>query len=388
MPRSAGLLYGIATGAGAEDSARLAAAFAAAWVGGRPTTRDAVVALAPELDQLFATDTTPGLIPLPANQPADRFYRSGAQIAAFRGEHDQGPRTPEDWVASTTTVRGHRTLGRSRLPDGTLLVDAIERQPLDWLGPRHVAANGCDTKLLVKLLDSGQRLPIHAHPDATFAEFHLGEQHGKAEAWYFLTPGEVFLGLTEDIALPRLQVMVEEQDVEGLLQRMHRVPVQPQQTIYVPPGVLHAIGEGILLVEVQEPEDLSILLEWRDFEIDGRADGHLGLGFDTALQAVEIRARTTDEIAHLIREDSGHGNVLAPDAAEFFRLESVSVAGETHVSAGFAILITVEGSVTVASQDGSSVPARRGATVLAPHAAGALRISGHGHVLVARPPLP
>ena len=273
--------------------------------------------------RLRQTTTGPGLILLPSNQPADRFYRGGAQIAAFRSEPDQGPRTPEDWVASTTTVRGHRTLGRSRLPDGSLLVDAIERRPRDWLGPEHVETYGSDTKLLVKLLDSGQRLPIHAHPDAAFAALHLGERHGKAEAWYILTPGEVFLGLVEDIALPRLRAMVEEQDIEGMLRRMHRVPVRPHQTVYVPPGVLHAIGQGILLAEVQEPEDLSILLEWRDFEIDGRADGHLGLGFDTALQAVEIRARTTDEVAHLIREDPGHGNVLAPDAAEFFRLESV-----------------------------------------------------------------
>ena len=41
--------------------------------------------------------------------------------------------------------------------------------------------------------------------------------------------------------------------------------------VLVPAGVLHAIGEGVLLVELQEPEDLSILLEWRGFELDGDA---------------------------------------------------------------------------------------------------------------------
>lgn len=386
---TAGLLFGILTEAGAEGAARMAVAFSAAWVGGRPTTPDAVGSLAPEIAHLV-TPTTTGtvLVLVPANQPADRFYRGGAQISAFRGEPGRGPRTPEDWIASTTTVRGHRTLGRSRLPDGYLLVDAIERRPLDWLGPEHVEAFGTDTKLLVKLLDSGQRLPIHAHPDAAFAELHLGERHGKAEAWYILTPGEVFLGLVEDMALPRLRAMVEEQDVEGMLRRMHRVPVRPHQTVYVPPGVLHAIGQGILLVEAQEPEDLSILLEWRDFEIDGRAEGHLGLGFDTALQAVETRARTADEVADLIREDSGHGHVLAPESAAFFRLESVSVAGESQVAGGFAIMIIVDGSVAIASQHRRTITARRGATILAPYAAGELQISGHGRVLVARPPLP
>ena len=240
--------------------------------------------------------------------------------------------------------------------------------------------------LLVKLLDSGQRLPIHAHPDAAFAGLHLGARHGKAEAWYILTPGEVFLGLVEEIPLARLRAMVEEQGVEGMLRRMHRVPVRPHQTVYVPPGVLHAIGQGILLAEVQEPEDLSILLEWRDFEIDGRADGHLGLGFDTALQAVETRARTVDEVSQLIRDDQGNGNLLAPESAEFFRLESVSVASETRVAGGFAVLIILDGSVSVTTDDGSIVEARRGATILAPFSAGELQVSGHGRVLIARPP--
>jgi mannose-6-phosphate isomerase len=69
---------------------------------------------------------------------------------------------------------------------------------------------------------------------------------------------------------------------------------------YVPPGVLHAVGEGVL-VELQEPEDLSILLEWRGFELDGERDGHLGLGFDLAPEAVECRSRSSEEIRQLVR---------------------------------------------------------------------------------------
>ena len=57
--------------------------------------------------------------------------------------------------------------------------------------------------------------------------------------------------------------------------------------VLVPAGRLHAIGEGVLLLELQEPEDLSILLEWGGFALDGERDGHLGLGFDLALSAVD-----------------------------------------------------------------------------------------------------
>jgi hypothetical protein len=41
---------------------------------------------------------------------------------------------------------------------------------------------GADTRLLVKLLAAGQRLPVHAHPHVSFAAEHLGRAHGKAEA--------------------------------------------------------------------------------------------------------------------------------------------------------------------------------------------------------------
>jgi mannose-6-phosphate isomerase class I len=39
----------------------------------------------------------------------------------------------------------------------------------------------------VKLLDGGQRLPVHAHPHAAFAARHLGRAHGEAEAWYIVS---------------------------------------------------------------------------------------------------------------------------------------------------------------------------------------------------------
>lgn len=103
---------------------------------------------------------------LPSNQPPNRFYRGGPQISSFRAKPSQGPRPPEDWIASTTCCHGHSTLGQTRLPSGVLLQDEIDAHPEEWLGKEHIKAFGVDTKLLVKLLDAGQRLPIHAHPHA------------------------------------------------------------------------------------------------------------------------------------------------------------------------------------------------------------------------------
>ena len=158
---------------------------------------------------------------LPSNRPAERFYRGGARISAFRGEDRSAPREPEDWVASTTTVNGEPDVGLTTLPDGRVLRDAIEQDPIAWLGDGHVARWGSDTRLLVKLLDAGQRLPVHAHPHDDFAATHLGRAHGKAEAWYILQGGTVHVGLRQDVETADLAALVERQDATTLLGLLH-----------------------------------------------------------------------------------------------------------------------------------------------------------------------
>lgn len=323
-------------------------------------------------------------IRLPANQPADRFYRGGRRISDFRSESAADPFTPEDWVGSTTSVRGHAPVGLTRLPDGELLADAVSRDPLGWLGAAHLARFGADTMLLVKLLDAGQRLPIHAHPDGGFAAEHLSEPHGKAEAWYILTPGTVHLGLRESIDPVELHAMVDGQQAGRMLGLLHAIDVRPNDTVYVPPGLLHAIGPGILLAEVQEPEDLSILLEWTGFELDGAVDGHLGLGFELALSAVDTNGWAREEILSLVRHVDSDGPALPPASAGYFRLDRVD--HPQTMPAGFAILIALEGSMTLATESGAAIALTRGTTTIVPFAAGALSFDGQGTVLVARPP--
>jgi len=326
-------------------------------------------------------------IVLAANQPRGRFYAGGTAISTFRGDPPAPPNTPEDWVASVTTVRGERETGLTRLPDGSLLADRVREEPARWLGDEHVRAFGPDTNLLVKLLDAGQRLPVHAHPDDGFAAKHLGTAHGKAEAWYILAPGVIHLGLIEDVAEDELARLVREQEIEPLLHRMHSVPVAAGDTVFVPPGVLHAIGEGIFLVEVQQPEDLSILLEWNGFELNGARDGHLGLGFATALAAVERTARTPDDVEALVRREPGAGPALAERSRPFFRIDKIDVVGETGLPAGFGVVVVLAGALTLRGPAGD-VRASAGATVLVPATSGRISLVGDASVLHCRPPAP
>lgn len=333
---------------------------------------------------------------LGANQPADRFYRGGDQIAAFRGVADSAPFTPEDWVGSATSIFGQAPAGLTRLPSGRLLVDELAADPVRWLGADHVARWGSDPGLLVKLLDAGQRLPVHVHPHRDFAAEHLGLAHGKAEAWVMLRPAVIHLGWRRDVPTAELAGWVERQDVDAMLAATHQRSVAAGATVYVPPGCPHAIGAGALLVELQEPTDLSILLEWRDFALDGTEAGHLGLGFDVALPSVDRTATSATRLTELVRPADADPP-LPPEADAYFRLERLrlSSAGPhpTRLDPGYSVLVVVSGTATL-SPDPEAVDAESwpplevvaGDTVLTPYAAGVLVTRGDAILLRCRPP--
>jgi mannose-6-phosphate isomerase len=294
----------------------------------------------------------------------------------------------EDWVASTTCCAGceESKLGMSKLPDGRLLADAVAADPETWLGSDHIQRHGVDTKLLLKLLDAGQRLPVHAHPHRDWAKKHLGARHGKAEAWYILTPGEVRIGLREDVSEQELLDAANTQNIDPILSRMHRFDVKPHQVVYVPPGTLHSIGKGVLVVELQEPEDLSILVEWKGFNVGGPEGAHLGLGYPTALTAVNRTVWSDEEAAKLITSVES-GSTVAKESEEYFILERVRVSGSQKCAPGFAIMVVLEGDIALKTASDERLDLKKGKTVVIPHSDGEFVLEGSsGDVLVARPP--
>ena len=329
---------------------------------------------------------TATVIKLPPN-PIRRFYRGGPAIAQLRGIDVGGDHAPEEWIGSASTLFGESERGLSRLPDGVLVRDALSADPEAWLGADHAARFGASPALLVKLLDAGERLPVHHHPDRPFAHEHLGLDFGKTEAWIVLAArdgAEVAVGWREEVAQDTLRAWVRDQDHDALLGALNRLPVSAGDAIFVPAGVPHAIGEGILIAELQEPTDLSILLEWEGFGIEDEQAATLGLGWDVALASVERDARD----AAALRGAGGSANgasvreLLPVAAAPFFSAQRIAPGGgSVRLPAGFAVVIVVEGSGTLAGLD-----VTRGDALLVPHAAGPVSADGDLVAIACRPP--
>jgi mannose-6-phosphate isomerase len=328
------------------------------------------------------------------SQRFPHFYRGGARITALRGVPGPSERAPEEWLASTTTRFGAAPAGLSVLSDGRRLRDAVAEEPQAWLGPDHVATFGADPGLLVKLLDAGERLPVHVHPDRAWARRHLACRYGKTEAWYVVAADEgarVHLGFREDVAAAELADRVERQDSAALLGAMHVRAVAAGDGILVPAGWPHAIGEGVLVVEAQEPTDFSILLEWTGFDLDGLAEGHLGLGFDTALGAVDIRGHRPEEVDALVRPAlTERADVLLdtlPRRADgFFRMHLARPVAAVAVPAGFAVVAVLAGTAELAAT-GSSLRVSRGDVLVVPYGAGDWSLWGDVEAVVCRPGL-
>jgi mannose-6-phosphate isomerase len=344
-------------------------------------------------------------VSLPANQP-QQFYLGGPQIEAFRGEPSAASphpsstldaergvvptdpaRTPEDWIASTLSKFGSLD-GATRLPDGELLSDAVTARPKEFFSPAHITRFGANPALLVKLLDAGERLPVHCHPDRAFAGAHLRSVFGKTEAWIIIgtqsADAHVYLGFNRDVEAAELSNWFVNQNSADILGSMNRITVQTGDAIFVPAGTPHAIGAGAFIVELQEPTDFSVMLEWRDFGMPDRRDEQLGMSAEVSLQCFNRHQFTAADLATCQRPAAPNGGgavALFPTEAEpFFQAQDIVVIDAIELDAQYAVLIVLEGEGTLTTAT-SELELRRGSTVLIPYSAGPTTVHGNVHVI-------
>ena len=318
------------------------------------------------------------------NQPLDRPYRGGAGIARFRGTPQPSPWTPEDFVGSTTEVFAGGGVGLTVLPDGRTLRDAVDADPVAYLGEEHVARFGARAMLLVKLLDTAERLFVHYHPDDAFAARHLNSPLGKTEAWAIVDAADdayAALGFRRPVTPTEVHAWWDGQDAEAMLDAMNRVPLAAGDTLLVPAGLAHAVGPGVTLVELQQPTDLSLLLERRSLSEE---EALLGLDLDTAIGGL-VTGPTSEERVQALRRGRGAETLFPADADPFFSAERLRVDGSRELEPGFSVVVVLDGSGTLDSAAGS-LPLKRGDTVLTAFADGPLVIGGTLDLIRCRPP--
>ena len=329
------------------------------------------------------------------------YYAGGEGIDRFRGE--RGATGPEDWVGSVTPFPRHLlpagtdpSTGVSRLSDGTLLDAAVGADPEGWLGPALARLYGCEPGLLVKLLDAGERLPVHCHPTPAFAQAHLGSRFGKNEGWIVIAAerdARIWLGFDHEVTAKQLRGWVDAQDAEAMLEAMNEFAAAPGDVYYVPAGMPHAIGPDVMIVELQEPTSFSILAEHEPFGVAAE-NATLGLGWDVALSCFDRRVYGAEQLALLrpqpqtVTADRGGtlSRLFADEAEPYFQAyRARSLSGIALGPAAFRILVVGMGEGRIAFA-GGTVGVEAGETWVVPHGAGQLEAQGDLELIVCCPP--
>ncbi len=131
-----------------------------------------------------------------------------------------------------------------------LLSELIARNPEGWLGKSSARHQG-QTPLLVKLIDTADRLSVQVHPRDD--DPALGpDESGKPEAWIVLEADEgagIYLGFADGVGRDEVARCLEGGG--ALDQLMTFVPVAAGDAFVIAAGTPHAIGAGITLIEPQ-----------------------------------------------------------------------------------------------------------------------------------------
>jgi mannose-6-phosphate isomerase len=182
--------------------------------------------------------------------------------------------------------------------------------------------------------------------------------------------------------------MVANHDSVGLLESLVFKEVKPGDAVFVPASVVHAIESGIFVLELQEPTDLSILLEWDGFAVDGDKDGHLNLGFDTALDALRLTPLSMDEERQIFTNfdipGQRSGSIFNSIADPFFRADYLAQS-DAKVEAGFGIFLALAGKGWMIFDNDQPLAIKKGDAVVIPCCAGGFRLENCSGIL-SRPP--
>ena len=292
----------------------------------------------------------------------------GTRLKTDWGVETDAPTVGESWVL---TLRKNE---KNRVANGPWAGKTLD----EVIGA--FGASAADFPLLVKFIDAGDRLSVQVHPDDAYAA-RVENDRGKTEMWHILAAdegSELICGLREGITREAFAEAARAGDPERALAH---IPVRPGETYFIPAGLPHAIGKGILLAEIQQNCDLT----YRIWDYDRRgADGKpRELHLEKALDVVRpFTPAQIDAIRYEADPAADRATVLA--ACSRFRVERRTIRGASELPPCpvFRHLLCLCGEGTVGAGE-NAYPVRRADSYLLPPGE-AIPLTGDLTVLLSR----
>ena len=291
-----------------------------------------------------------------------RVYTGGKLFNGFFGDEAKDGFLPEEWIASSVKALNKEMSkekeGVSKTKDSEMYFDEIlEKYPLEILGSTK------KMRILVKILDSAVRLPAQAHPDKSFSRKHFNSEYGKTESWIVLDtrPGaRIYFGFKDDVDKESFIKAIDESETDkNAMERLMEYTEPKAGDVYlVPAKTVHAIGAGCLILEVQEPTDLTIQPEhWCDEYKLNEQEMYIGLPKEEAVECFDFgKAPDTKLTPKTIFEKNGVRleNVITAYDTDCFVINRITLTGGKYtleVKDSYGVYIVTDGNGIIHGKD-------------------------------------
>ena len=233
--------------------------------------------------------------------------------------------------------------------------------------------------ILIKLIDAKQKLSVQVHPDDKYALSVEGE-YGKTEMWYVVDceeDAELIYGFKEDISKEEFESRIKD---NTLTEVCNFVPVNKGDVFFIESGTLHAIGEGILIAEVQQNSNTTYRVsDYGRLGADGKPrELHVEKALDVTL--TKRPSLPYGQIGDVTKCEYGLERELAN--CDFFKVVKVDLDGTKSFYSDESLIsaLILDGELTVKYLDGE-LSAKKGDSILIPAGLN-VEISGKAEVLL------
>ena len=216
-----------------------------------------------------------------------------------------------------------------------------------------------DFPLLIKLIDANDKLSVQVHPDDIYAK-EVENDYGKTEMWYIVEANEsasIVYGLKDGVTKEDFAKFVENGETEKALNFQ---PVKAGEVYFIPSGLVHAIGDGLLIAEVQQNSDLT----YRVYDYNRRQkDGSLRELHVN--KAIDVTADFSEEKINAIRFENGKdGNTIVN--CRYFSVSKINENSHLCVrDNSFHSLLCLKGEGEIIA-DGKSYEIKKGDSYFLP----------------------
>ena len=223
----------------------------------------------------------------------------GTKLMDKLGKSSMEQQIGESWEISD--VEGDCSIVQEGALQGKTLRNLVETYKDKLVGKKNYNRFGNKFPLLIKFIDAKKDLSVQLHPDDTIAQ-QKHDSFGKTEMWHIVQADQnaaIIVGFKDRITKAQYQHHVQAKTIEDVL---NRVEVKPGDTFFVYPGLIHAIGAGVLLAEIQQTSDVTYrIYDWDRKDKNGKTRE---LHQEEALEAIDFKTKDQYDICLLYTSDA------------------------------------------------------------------------------------